>query len=163
MADDIKPTASQAAGTAIEEAAPPKDPRIAAGEAVLEVVQFRITSRFGSEVIEEAKLAKFQPSILIQKEQWANVIEYLKNDEALRFDYVECMVGTDYPAQEYIEVVIYVYSTKHQYYICAKVRTDRTQPQIPSITPVYRGVNWEEREIYDLLGVEFTGHPDMRR
>ncbi|MNG35626.1 NAD(P)H-quinone oxidoreductase subunit J [compost metagenome] len=50
---------------------------------------------------------------------------------------------------------------KHEY--CVKVKTDRDQPSIPSVTPVWATANWNEREVYDLLGIDFPGHPNLVR
>lgn len=71
------------------------------------------------------------------------------------------MAGTDY--SDYIEIVIYVQSTALGHFFCLKTRTGRENAEVPSLVSSHPGVNWEEREIYDLLGVTFTNHPDLRR
>ncbi|MFC4769511.1 NADH-quinone oxidoreductase subunit C [Effusibacillus consociatus] len=139
------------------------DPKKEEAERTLEHFRAKIVGKFGEEVLEESLLAKYQPTYVIKREYWRNVVEYLRYDNSLLFDYPEVMAGTDYPDKGYIEVVLYLYSMKHGYFITVKTRTPRENAEVPSLTPIYNGVNWEEREIYDLLGVKFTDHPDLRR
>lgn len=141
----------------------PPDPRTVEAQQVLDSIRKIVESKFGAEVFEETMLAKFRPTLVIKPVNWLEVMTFLKQDPSLGFDYVECMVGTDYPAKGYIEVAVYVHSMSKNQFICAKVRADRENPIVPSLVDLFHGVNWEEREIYDLLGVTFEGHPDLRR
>jgi NADH-quinone oxidoreductase subunit C len=141
----------------------PPDPRAIEAQQVLDTIRKIVESKFGAEVFEETLVAKFRPTFVIKPQYWVDVMAFLKQDPSLAFDYVECMVGTDYPAKGYIEVAVYVQSLSKNHFINAKVRADRDNPVIPSLTSLFRGVNWEEREIFDLLGVTFEGHPDLRR
>ncbi|MGZ4123264.1 MAG: NADH-quinone oxidoreductase subunit C, partial [Tumebacillaceae bacterium] len=104
---------------------------------------------------------QFTPTLIIKNENWFDVMEYVKNDPSLMFIYPECMAGTDY--KDYIEVYVNIHSFELDYDVAFKVRTPRDNASVPSITPLFGGLNWEEREIFDLLGVNFVGHPDMRR
>ncbi|GAX89614.1 NADH-quinone oxidoreductase subunit C [Effusibacillus lacus] len=161
-----KPVADKPAAAAAAKAEPAEekpDPKKEEAQKVLDKFRQLIAGKFGEEVLEEAVLAKYQPTYVIKREHWRTVVEFLRDDSQLLFDYPEAMAGTDYPDKGYIEVVLYLYSMKHGYFITVKTRTPRDNAEVPSLTPVYNGVNWEEREIYDLLGVNFTGHPDLRR
>jgi NADH-quinone oxidoreductase subunit C len=155
-----KPAAAKAEAPAAEEK---PDPKKEAAQKILDSIRSSIVSQFGEDVLEDSLLAKYQPTFVIKREHWRDVAEFLKNDKELLFDYPEAMAGTDYPAQGYIEVVLYLYSMKHGYFITIKTRSPRDNAEVPSLTPIFQGVNWEEREIYDLLGVTFAGHPDLRR
>lgn len=115
----------------------------------------------------------------------ANLIEivcFLKDDPAFRMDYVSNLTGVDWlPAKEkikntdgtekeidkpgYLEVVYHFYSIekKHGPVILRCRTASRENPVLPSITPVFRGAEFQEREIYDLYGIQFSGHPDLRR
>ncbi|WP_018132959.1 NADH-quinone oxidoreductase subunit C [Effusibacillus pohliae] len=155
-----KPAAEAAKPAAAEEK---PDPKKEAAQKLLDKFRARIVGKFGDDVLEDAYLAKYQPTYVIKRERWRDVVEFFRYDEELLFDYPEVMAGTDYPAKGYIEVVLYLYSMKHGYFVTFKTRTPRENAEVPSLTPIYNGVNWEEREIYDLLGVNFTGHPDLRR
>ncbi|MFD2170187.1 NADH-quinone oxidoreductase subunit C [Tumebacillus lipolyticus] len=156
-------TKAPEATKATEETPEPVDPRIEKANGQLELVKSKVVAKFGEEVIEEALLAKFQPTLVIQNERWADVVEFLKVTDELGFVYPEAMAGTDHMAKGYFEVYLYLHSFVLDMDLAVKVRTGREEPSIPSVTHLFSGVNWEEREIFDLLGVPFTGHPDMRR
>ena len=101
-------------------------------------------------------------ALVIPKEKIAVVSTFLKNDLDYQMDYLSCLTGVDY--KEHLEVVYHLYSiSKKEGPIVLKVRTDREKSLIPSVTPVWRGAEYQEREAYDLLGVHFEGHPDLRR
>ena len=73
------------------------------------------------------------------------------------------MSGVDYLKDNKIQVVLHLYSYTHRHQIVAKVDVPRDNPTMPSVEGLWKAANWQEREIYDLLGVVFTGHPDLRR
>lgn len=114
-------------------------------------------------VVVETGAALHTPMVVIDKDYWRDVVEFLRTDENWKLNYIEMMAGTDYPDKGYIEVTVYVQSTSLGHWVNLKTRADRANPVLPSLVPVHLGVNWEEREIYDLLGITFTDHPDLRR
>jgi NADH-quinone oxidoreductase subunit C len=123
-----------------------------------------LKSEVHPEAVEEAsinELSDDMPTIVVKAEHWRAVAELLKSHGKLGCNYLRNVTGVDY--ETHLEVVYFVINleTKREYAI--KIRTDREQPSVPSATPVWTGANWPEREIYDLLGVEFPGHPDLRR
>ena len=77
------------------------------------------------------------------------------------FDYLNCLSGVDW--RDHFEVVYHLSSLEHKNKATVKVPLSREEPVIPSVTPLWNGANWHEREAYDLLGIRFTGHPDLRR
>ncbi len=160
-----KPVAAKSAPQAGAEkpvkAAPPPDPRVEKAKEAAEMMKSIVVSVLGEDVIEATGAAHIRPMLLIRNEKWLDVINVLREHPDYLLDYVECMAGTDYPA--YIEIVIYVQSTRKEHFVCLKTRTDREDAKVPSLVPAYPGVDWEEREIFDLLGVHFTNHPDLRR
>jgi len=86
----------------------------------------------------------------------------LKQDDDASFDYLICLTGVDYP--EYMTIVYHLESVKHRHVMVLKVRTaDRINPKIDSLGDVWRTAKYHEREVYDLLGVEFNNHTDLRR
>lgn len=91
------------------------------------------------------------------------VCEYLKTTPGLSFDYLECITGVDYPDLQKIVVVYHVYSYTQRHRVVLKAFLDRDDPAMPSVVNVWSTANWQERECYDLLGVLFEGHPDLRR
>ncbi len=101
--------------------------------------------------------------LVVPKERLREVVQYLKG-EPYGMDYVSCLSGVDYLAQGTLECAYYFYSMKKKTgQIAIKVRTDRTEAKLPSITDLLRGAEYQEREAYDLYGFKFEGHPDLRR
>ena len=91
------------------------------------------------------------------------VFTFLKYHSAAQFKQVADITAVDYPSKEYrFEVVYNMLSHRHNARIRVKTYASETSP-VPSITSLYEGANWYEREIYDLFGVFITNHPDMRR
>jgi NADH-quinone oxidoreductase subunit C len=92
-----------------------------------------------------------------------SVIRFLRDDERCRFYSILDVTAIDWPARERrFDIVYHLLSPTLNHRIRVKIQTDETTP-VPSITDVFPGANWFEREAYDLYGVLFTGHPDMRR
>ncbi len=91
-----------------------------------------------------------------------DVARHLKDTAELAFDYLVCLSGVDYP--EYISVVYHLESTKHSHFLVMKVKTkDRQDSSIDTVCDVWPTAEFHEREVYDLLGVKFNNHPDLRR
>jgi NADH-quinone oxidoreductase subunit C len=107
-----------------------------------------------------------QPAFLVDREHIVAVARMLKTDPRWQMDFCSCVTAVDYLKEGYIEVVYHLYSValKHGP-VVLKVRAPRdlAQCEVPSLTPVWRGCEFQEREAYDLFGVRFTGHPDLRR
>ncbi len=87
----------------------------------------------------------------------------MKTDPELHFDYLECVTGIDFPDDKKIHVVYHLYSYAKKHRVVVKVLLDREDPVVPTLTHVWPTANWQERECFDLLGVLFDGHPDLRR
>ena len=91
------------------------------------------------------------------------VATYLRDETVCQFTSIIDVTAVDWPAREQrFDVVYHLLSPRLNTRVRVKVRTDETTP-VPSLIDVYQGVNWFEREAYDLYGVLFTGHPDLRR
>jgi NADH-quinone oxidoreductase subunit C len=82
---------------------------------------------------------------------------------ALRFDFLQCVTAVDLFKEERIDVVYHLYSYVHRHRFVLKVELPRAAPTAPSVSSVWRTAVWQEREQFDLLGVTFTGHPELRR
>lgn len=108
-------------------------------------------------------LAPSGDGLVVPKEKFRDVCKYLKG-EPYRIDTVSCISGVDYLAQDVLECAYYFYSVeKKTGQVALKVRTDREHASLPSITDLFRGAEFQEREAYDLYGFHFEGHPDLRR
>lgn len=107
-------------------------------------------------------------ALIVPAEEILAVAHYLRDAEPYRCDYLANLTATDYPdrpeAPGRIEVVYHLYSmAKKHGPIALKVRLPRDCAVMPSVTPLWRGAEFQEREVYDLFGVTFTHHPDLRR
>jgi len=122
----------------------------------------RLKTRFG-EGVRECVLDAKDPWVVIDPAVLVEVCRFLRDEEGLDFDALSNQSGVDYKAEGYVEVVYHLYSYTHRHMIVLKVRTPRDAAQLPTVEGVWKAANWLEREIYDLLGVEFTGHCDLRR
>ena len=110
--------------------------------------------------------AAAQPALFVDSEHAVAVARYLKDDPSCRMDFCSCVTGVDYLAKGYIEVVYHLYSVAlKQGPLVLKVRAPRELDKchVPSLTPVWRGCEFQEREAFDLYGIKFDGHPDLRR
>jgi NADH-quinone oxidoreductase subunit C len=101
-------------------------------------------------------------AILVKSESILEVCRFLNKTAGLDFDYLINLTGVDY--LDYLEVVYHLASLKHNHMLILKTRCyEREQPTVPSVTTIWQGADFQEREIYDLLGVRFEGHPNMKR
>ena len=88
--------------------------------------------------------------------------EFLRDDEALDFRALVALNAVDYV--DYFEVVYRLVSYRHNHATVLKVRVyERDEPSVPSVTSVWKGAELQEREVYDLMGVAFDGHPNLKR
>src|SRR5690606_6320028 len=94
-----------------------------------------------------------------------DVVRYLHDDEAERYDYLVDVTAVEYrDAERPLEVVWHLRSLPYRRFLRLKAELPKGEPlRVPSVWPVYRGADWLERECYDMFGVVFEGHPDLRR
>jgi NADH-quinone oxidoreductase subunit C len=86
-----------------------------------------------------------------------------RSDGELAFDCLSNLSGVDYPKDGHIQVVYHLFSYRHRHGFVLKVDAERDDPVVPSLADLWSHANWQEREVFDLLGVRFPGHPDLRR
>lgn len=123
---------------------------------VLEEIQKNIEQNTG------AKLQIEGNAFVVDRKDLVSVARFLKENEPYKMDYVSCVTGVDY--KEYLECVTHFYSMeKKEGPVIVKVRVKKEDPKIPSLTPLFRGTEYQEREAYDMIGIVFEGHPDLRR
>lgn len=91
------------------------------------------------------------------------VMLYLRDDSALRFDFLQNLTAVDWPKEARLQCVYHLYSYPHRHELAVKVDLPRESPRVPSVATLWRSADWMEREQFDLLGVLFDGHPDLRR
>jgi NADH-quinone oxidoreductase subunit C len=140
----------------------------------------RLKQQFG-EQITGANLQAIDPWIEVSPEGLVPLCRYLRDEPDLRFNMLNCVSGVDYfepdpkkaakvDWQPHLEVVYHLWSLPHKTSLVLKVilprwKNDRPGelPEVPTVSSVWRTADWHEREVYDLVGVNFVGHPDPRR
>jgi NADH/F420H2 dehydrogenase subunit C len=91
------------------------------------------------------------------------IMTLLRDDPALRFDFLQNLTAVDWIKRDVIEVVYHLFSYPHRHAIAVKLDLPRAAPRVQSVSAVWPTANWMEREQFDLLGVVFLNHPDLRR
>jgi NADH-quinone oxidoreductase subunit C len=149
------------AGATATEAAPAKP---SPNQQYLDKYVRVIEEHLGKEVLEDSyinTLSKDVPTLIVKKDTYLKVAEFLKYNEQLGFDYLSEIHGSDF--ETHMEIYVHLFSYLNRQSVALKVKIDRDQPVIHSITPLWAGANWAECEAYDLLGIQFEGHPNLYR
>ena len=101
-------------------------------------------------------------AVVVKKESLFEVSEYLKSSPELDFDYLTSITAVDY--YDYFELIYQLTSLKHNHSLVMKTRCyHQDNPVLPSVVSLWRGADFQEREIYDLMGIGFEGHPNLKR
>ncbi|MDB5013927.1 MAG: dehydrogenase subunit [Daejeonella sp.] len=123
----------------------------------------KITARFGEQVsipTEPFGFLTFETT----KDKIIEVLTFLKEDNELKFNYLTDITAIHYPEQSLpIGVIYHIHSLTNNVRVRIKVFLRGDNPEIPTATTLWNGANWMERETYDFFGVNFLGHPDLRR
>lgn len=107
------------------------------------------------------KLSKDVPTLVAEPSKYYEVMELMRFHEGLAFDYMSELHATDFVT--HMEVYVHLFSYGKKQSVAVKVKLDREAPQVKSVTPLWKGADWPERETYDLLGIVFEGHPNLSR
>jgi NADH-quinone oxidoreductase subunit C len=139
-----------------------------------------LEEKFGSRV-KAKKLDALDPYIVIEPGDLLEVCSFLRDDPRLRFELLNCISGVDYLEPDpkkapkagfepHLEVVYHFSSFTHRHRFVVKLLLPRWKdnkpgalPEVPSVSGLWQGAIWHEREVYDLSGVWFTDHPELRR
>ncbi|HAL82265.1 MAG TPA: NADH-quinone oxidoreductase subunit C [Mucilaginibacter sp.] len=136
---------------------------------IFEDIKLLLTEKFGPGVIVGEETGGLQPALLIEPGQIASVCLELRNNPKTYFDFLSSLTGVDYgPEAMRFGVVYHLASIPYKTQLTLKVSAENDRdlnnlPSFPSINAVYRTADWHEREAYDLIGIFFEGHPDLRR
>ncbi|MEH7436252.1 NADH-quinone oxidoreductase subunit C, partial [Neobacillus drentensis] len=159
-----KAKAAAAAGGKAETAAPAAEAKPSVNQPFLDKYLKVIEENMGSDVLEDSyinKLSKDVPTLVVKRETYYKLAQFLKYNELLGFDYLSELHGSDF--ETHMEIYVHLFSYKNRQSVALKVKIDRDKPIIESLQPLWAGAEWPECEAYDLLGIKFTGHPDLRR
>ncbi|MBD2868356.1 NADH-quinone oxidoreductase subunit C [Paenibacillus arenilitoris] len=146
------------------EAAPPEPKPPSPKQPELERIVELLKRDVSEEAVEDAYVNELNgdmPTVVVRNAHWRPAAELLKRHEELSFRYLRNVSGVDY--ETHMEVVYHMVSLGTKREAAIKVKTEREGASVYSATPVWATAGWNEREIFDLLGIDFPGHPDLRR
>jgi NADH-quinone oxidoreductase subunit C len=139
-----------------------------------------VEQKFGDRIKSKNLEAK-DPFVVVTPSDLVDVCRFLRDDPRFAFDMLSCVSGVDYLEPDpkkapkagfdpHLELVYHFQSFRNKHRFVVKVILPRWKddkpgqlPEVPSLTPLFSAANWHEREVYDLAGVWFTGHPDLTR
>ncbi len=117
----------------------------------------RIDEKFPDSVVESS-----EGSLVVKADSLLPVLTFLKDNDTLKFDYLNYITAVDYFS--YFEVVYQLTSLEHNHTVVLKTRCyGRENPAVPSVIGLWQAADFQEREIYDLMGISFEGHPNLKR
>ena len=134
-----------------------------------ENIKSLLIEKFGEGIIIGEETSGLQPALLIEPNRITEVCLELRDNPKTYFDFLSCLTGVDYGTEaKRFGVVYHLASIPFQTQLTLKIsreneRNEDDLPIFPSISSIYRTADWHEREAYDLVGIFFEGHPDLRR
>ncbi|PEY33414.1 NADH-quinone oxidoreductase [Bacillus cereus] len=156
--------AAKAKGAVGKKEEEPKQEEPSPNQSYLDAYVDIIQKKTGEHSLEDYyinRLSKDVPTLVINLENYYEVMELLRVHEGLAFDYMSELHATDFVT--HMEVYVHLFSYGKKQSVAVKVKLDREASRVASIAPLWRGADWPEREAYDLLGVVFEGHPNLKR
>jgi NADH-quinone oxidoreductase subunit C len=128
-----------------------------------EVITGKLTERFGGAILDTNDSSDML-TITVSSDNYHDLIRFLKEDEKLHFHFLTTLCGIHYPDQELpLGIVCHLHNFIRNQRIRVKTFLPLADPRIPTITDLFPGANWMERETYDFYGILFDGHPDLKR
>jgi len=100
-------------------------------------------------------------TVMVEPATWKVFAQQLRLDDSLQFDFLFCVTGVDW--KTHFTMVYHLTSTSHRHIVVVKCKLDRLNPEIETVADIWRTAEFHEREAYDLFGIRFLNHPDLRR
>jgi len=124
----------------------------------------RIRDRFGSSVV-RAEVTWGETTVFVRPESVYDIVRYLHDDASEQYDYLSDVTAVEYRDLELpLQVVWHLRSLPYRRFLRLKAEIPKGAPlRVPSVMPIYSGADWLERECFDMFGIQFDGHPDLRR
>ncbi len=124
----------------------------------------KVKTKYGDVVIDSHNFRGDQ-TLTVKKGCGSEFFKFLRDDPELNFDFLMDLTAVDYlnRKDDRFEVVYHFYSLKHNHRLRIKIPVSESDSIINSVTPLWKTANWYEREIWDLYGIKFDGHPNLRR
>lgn len=121
----------------------------------------KLTEKFGDAVLEKTSF-RGDETCVVKREHLLGICKFLRDE--LKFDMMTDLCGADYPNRgERFEVVYHLYSVDKGKRLRLKVRINEKEAHVPSVCEIWKAANWFEREAFDLFGIKFDGHPNLKR
>jgi NADH-quinone oxidoreductase subunit C len=127
-----------------------------------QLVVAKLDKQFGSS-IELADTTSDMLCVSVKKEYIQEILLFLQNDNELQFNFLTTLCGMHYPEKEQLGVVYHLHSFINNHRIRIKTTTQISNPVVPTATTIWPAANWMERETYDFFGIQFEGHPFLKR
>jgi NADH-quinone oxidoreductase subunit C len=126
-------------------------------------LQKKLKGKFGKEIKDDSQF-RGELTIVVNSSAIDNILKFMKTDKSLSFNFLSSVTAVDFVKErDVFEVVYHLLSMEHNIRVRIKAEVLASKPELPSVTPVYKSANWFEREAYDMFGINFLGHPDLRR
>lgn len=122
-----------------------------------------LKNKFQDSILEFKTDQPTEPIIIIEALEIDKICSFLHSANELQFNSLVNLSGVDEIKENKLSVYYHLESTIHRHKILLKVSTSREKPEVPSVVEVWQGANWHEREAYDMFGIIFLNHPDLRR
>jgi NADH-quinone oxidoreductase subunit C len=116
-----------------------------------------LNSKF-PEKLKSTEVANHQPAFFVEKDDLLEICTFIQQSEQLKIDFVNCIFAVD--RIDDLEMIYVLFSLDKKHKLCLKVKLPYKDAQIDSVTPIWEAANWFEREISELFGIKFKGHPD---
>lgn len=129
-------------------------------EQLISSIIAELHERFPSAIVEES-FSHGEHTLVIAPEALLKMMEFLRENSYCPFDVLLDLTAVD--RSSWLEVVYLLHSFQHLVRLRLKVRVSAEDPTVPSVTGIFPSANWYEREVYDLFGIRFAGHPELRR
>jgi NADH-quinone oxidoreductase subunit C len=124
-----------------------------------------LKERFPDKIIEIYSY-RDDDTTIVQKDAIVEIMRFLKEDERLKYNFLMDLAGVDYLAykkEPRFEVVYHLYSLEYNRRVRIKAPVDEDDPEVDSLTRLWKAANWYEREVWDMYGIKFKGHPNLKR
>jgi len=127
----------------------------------IEEIKITLTNKFSGSIIENEELSDKQ--IEVEGSKWLEIATFMRDDPNLSFDQLECITGVDIGEEATLQSRYNLHSMEYRHKVEVVINHDKKKPKVPFIEQVWRIGDWFERETYDMFGISYEGHRDLRR
>jgi NADH-quinone oxidoreductase subunit C len=128
-----------------------------------DVIYAVLQDKFGENKVEFKEDGKVTPWIIVSPDVLLDACKFLRDEDELDFNTLMCLSGVHYQKEEKLGITYHIHSTNLKHSLTLKAIVPESNPHLPSVESIWKTANWHEREAYDMVGIVFEGHPDLRR